>query len=429
MSDDTRKKTGSSGTGRSSGGSASGKSSSGKGSSGGAGAKKNSSTGSRSSSSGGTQRSASSGAPKKTTTSSGGAAAKKSTSSGAVSRSTTGKKTASAGASKGTGASGSKKTGTSARTASGAAGTKSGTKRTAASTGSAKKRSSYDDIPYNPKRDAQDERDLHNSPDARRIQDERRRKKYNKNRRWYNLAFYAAIAVAVISVVIILSVTVLFNISDITVEKGNNIPYTDEEILAACGIVPGDNLFAIDAGQVAQDVTTALPYIEVCNVLRKLPSTLELDVHAAIPLGKVTTTDGVYIVLSASGRALEYADTYSGQPIAHINGMDVTFGGIGLPATLESSELLDVAAELVVGYSLYGLTLDSITFEASGAVSVSYDGRIKINMGVPTNLSQKIQVSASMIAEGKIAKNESGTLDMSIDERAVFSPDYLQNNG
>jgi len=244
----------------------------------------------------------------------------------------------------------------------------------------------------------------------------------------HTFMFYAAIAVAVVSVVIILSVTVLFNISTITVTRGKNIIYTDEQIIAACGIEPGDNLFAIDSEQASLDVTTSLPYIEVCNISRKLPYTLELDVHSAVVLGKVTTTDGAYIVMSASGRALEYADAYTGSPIAHINGMNVTFDGIGRPMALEDPELLDVAAELVVGYGLYDISLDSITFESSGSVSVNYDGRIRIKIGVPTNLSQKIQVSASMISEGKIAKNESGILDLSIDERAVFTPDYLIND-
>ncbi|MBE6760346.1 MAG: FtsQ-type POTRA domain-containing protein [Ruminococcaceae bacterium] len=278
----------------------------------------------------------------------------------------------------------------------------------------------------NPRRDSQAERDLHNSPNAKRLADERRRRKYNKNRRLYNFMFYAAIAVAVISVVIILSVTVLFNISTITVERGQNVPYSDEEILAACGIEPGDNLFAIDTEQAALDVTTGLPYIEVCNVSRRLPSTLELDVHAAVVLGSVTTTDGAYIVLSANGRALEYADAHDPtQPLTRLNGMEMEFGGIGSPVEITDEDELRVAAELVVGFSLYELRLDEITFDKAGAVSVIYDGRINIEFGMPTNLSQKVQVAASMISEGKIARNEAGTLDLSINERAVFTPDYL----
>jgi len=302
-----------------------------------------------------------------------------------------------------------------------------GAKKNTAPSG-AKKRSA-EERPYNPRRDMQDERDLHNSPNAKRLADERRRRKYNKNRRLYNVLFYAAIAVAVISVVIILSVTVLFNISEITVERGKNVPYDDEQILAACGIEPGDNLFAIDTEKAALEVTTTLPYIEVCEISRKLPSKLELDVHAAVPLGRVTTTDGAYIVLSASGRALEYGDGYSGPAIAHISGMDATFGGIGSPVEMTDPDKLDVAAELVVGFGLFDLKLDSITFEQSGAVTAEYDGRIKIKFGVPTNLSQKVQVTASMITEGKIAKNESGILDLSINERAVFTPDYLMDDG
>lgn len=423
MSEEIKRKTTGSGSGRSSGSNSS-KSGSSKGSS----TRSGSPGGSPKSSS---TRSASSGSSSKSNSArsaSSGGSSRSGSSKGSPSRSSS-----SGGSTKKSTSGGSKaKGGSSSRTSGGSAsGKKSGTqtKRTGGTSTGTKKRSSYDDIPYNPRRDSQDERDLRNSPSAKRIADERRRRTYNKNRRLYNFMFYAAITVAVISVVVILSVTVLFNISTITVEKGENVPYTDEEILAACGIEPGDNLFAIDAEQAALDVTTGLPYIEVCNISRKLPSTLELDVRAVVVLGSVTTTDGAYIMLSASGRALQYADAYTGQPAARINGMNMAFDGIGMPTVMEDTAQLDVAAELVVGYSLYGLTLDSITFESAGTVSVSYDERIKINIGVPTNLSQKIQVSASMISEGKIAKNESGTLDMSIDERAVFTPDYLTGTG
>ncbi len=340
------------------------------------------------SSAGGTKKAASAGGAKKTTTPTGGA--KKTTSSG------TARKPAPTGASgRGSSASG------------------------------AKKRPARNDLPRSPGRDSQAERDLRNSPEARRVLEERRRRTYNRNHRLQNLLFYFAIAVAVLSVVVILSVTVLFNITEVTVKRGDNIPYTDEEIMLACGIEPGDNLFAIDAEQASLDVTTGLPYIEVCKITRKLPSTLELDVRAAIPLGSITTTDGVFIILSASGRALAYAESYAGQPVASLNGMSVEFKGIGEPVEIADPSQLDVAAELVVGYSLYGLTLDSITFERSGWVSAGYDGRVKINIGVPADLSQKVQVSASMIAEGKIARNESGILDLSVENRAVFTPDYL----
>ncbi len=428
MSEEKKKKTGSSGSGgsskSSSTGSKAGSSSSKSGSTGskaGGSSSKSGSTGSKaggSSSKGGSTGSKAGGSSSK-----GSSTGNKASSSSSRSSSSGGaKKNTSAGSAKST----SSKSGSAARS-----GSSSGAKKTTGSqnrsTSGAKKRSNYNNMPRNPKRDAQDERDLHNSPSARRIAEERRRRTYNKNRRLYNFMFYAAITVAVISVVVILSVTVLFNITEINVVRADNVPYSDEQILHACGVEPGDNLFAIDAEQVALEVTEGLPYIEVCRVSRKLPSTLELDVRPAIILGSVTTTEGAYVMLSATGKVIEYADAYNGEPAARINGMNVGFEGMGMQSSIEDPAQLDVAAELVVGYSLYGLTLDSITFESSGTVSVSYDERIKIYIGVPTNLSQKIQVSASMIAEGKIARNESGTLDMSIDERAVFTPDYLIN--
>lgn len=295
----------------------------------------------------------------------------------------------------------------------------------AASGDSARKTGSTSQKRYSSARDSLDEHELHKSEHARKLADARRKNKYVKRRGLYNIMFYAAIFIAVISIIIVLSVTVLFKVNKIELSIGEGVPYSREEILGACELTTGQNLFLAPIEESETKIKSTLPYIEQCIITRRLPSTLVIEVRPAMVLGAATSTDGVRVVFSLSGRVLKYADEAPG--CASIDGLVFTQQGIGVKAQFENETHLDNAAEIVAGFSLYGITLDSISFGSGGAISASYGGRIDLRFGTPSDLSDKIQRAATMITEEKIAKNEAGRLDLSIDGRVVFTPDYLMD--
>ena len=102
---------------------------------------------------------------------------------------------------------------------------------------------------------------------------EQRLRIVKRNRKIRNIV---CAVVLVIAAATVLSMTVLFNITEITVAKaGAN--YTAEEIINASGLNVGDNMVLNDINQAAERIQTNLPYV------------LEAQISAK-PSGKVTIT-------------------------------------------------------------------------------------------------------------------------------------------
>ena len=92
---------------------------------------------------------------------------------------------------------------------------------------------------------------------------------------------------------------------------------------------------------------------------------------------------------------------------------------------IKDNSQIAVAVEIVTLMRQSGIELRSITFKPNGSVTANYDGRVELIIGTPFDLESKLEVAALVLGEGKIAKNESGELDLTIDGRGTFTPDYL----
>ncbi len=114
------------------------------------------------------------------------------------------------------------------------------------------------------------------TPSARRFKRQRQRKKQGS----YKIFIFCLILFA-LGTVITLSLTVFFQITEIRVE--GNEHYPDEEVTAAAGIAPGENLFRIDKGKAAARITGQLPYIYKTRFLLRLPSEVLIEVNESIP--------------------------------------------------------------------------------------------------------------------------------------------------
>ena len=79
-----------------------------------------------------------------------------------------------------------------------------------------------------------------------------------KRRKLRMVLFYVGTFLLVITAAIVLSLTVLFRIDSIEVD--NSSRYSSEEILKACGIEDGENLFLADVEGARKKIDQALPY-------------------------------------------------------------------------------------------------------------------------------------------------------------------------
>jgi len=272
-----------------------------------------------------------------------------------------------------------------------------------------------------------DEQELRASKRAQDIKRARRKRNYTRYSKLRNFLFYSAIFIAVTAVVVIMSVTVLFGIEDIVVEGVDDVPYSYEQIVSGCDVRVGQNLFTAPVGEAEEQIMTNLPYIETCTVERRLPSTVVITVTGANASVVVMDENGYQIVVSSGMRVLEPVVSAGDAPeVPRLEGVVVSATSLGKTVQSKNISYVEAAIDIVRILDGYGLKLDSISFSSGGNITAVYDGRINLVIGTATNLENKLELAALLINDGKITKHESGDLDLSIDGKATFTPDYVK---
>ena len=276
-----------------------------------------------------------------------------------------------------------------------------------------------------PKERTFDDSELRNSAAAAELDERRRQRIAQRRSGLYKTLYFISMAVAVLCLAFVLAVTILFHIDTITVNLGENVPYTQDEILSWCGIKPGENLLTIKTGESEKRITSNLPYIEKCTVRRVLPSTVEIDTEAATVMGVALTDGGQRVVLSTSGRALEVMHGTAPEGAPLINGLKLLRAELGSVVDTSRPDQLENAATVIDRLRKYNINADSVAFSGPNEMTVMYDGRITLKLGDMDDLNQKLELAAKLLNDGDISESEAGILDLSIPGKGVFRPDYL----
>lgn len=252
---------------------------------------------------------------------------------------------------------------------------------------------------------------------------QQRAQRRKSHRRRVLTAFYLFLFVLVCSTAVVLSVTVLFKISQIQVTGTSR--YSAQQILQASGVKTGDNLFLTRTGQVSSKIKAKLPYLETVAVSRRLPSTLSIRVEEDAVCG-VIESGGKYIVTGEHGRALEITQKLpSGCTL--LKGLEIQTAQTGKTIVYKNSNTAGVFQNVMDALRKSGLSkITSVDFSQSSRILVLYDGRITIDLGMPSDLAYKLDFAKALLA-GKIKSSERGTLNMSVvsdTDKAYFDPDY-----
>ncbi len=330
-----------------------------------------------------------------------------------------------------------------------------------------------------------------NAPRSGVSREEERRAHRDERRRQQKIRrkiFYAVMIFVVIIIGIVLSLTVFFNIATIEV-KGESI-YSTEEIISASGIKLGDNLFLLKKSDVQTNVCEKLPFIGSVTVKNSLPSKVVLTVKQTSVKCAVESDSG-YIMLDETGKVLckvtTLEEVYEGagvtppenltnsndnsQQSQTSNTTDTTDVTTQTPtdaetesATEENSEkkpqyvlltdkiiilkgievksaepgkMLDVKNKK--SFDLYGQIMKSFeTEEIDGITSMDlsntveiklvYQDRITIEVGTVANLEKKMALAANVIkSQDEISPYQEGTINLTIDKQAYFSPKAEEN--
>lgn len=254
----------------------------------------------------------------------------------------------------------------------------------------------------------------------------RRAELRGRRRRRAKVVFYLFLFLSVSVAAVAVSLLVLFKINAIDVTGTSR--YSRQEIVNASGIHMGENLFLAQTGEAGGRIVRTLPYIGSVSVERSFPSKIVIRVGEAKAVGAMEYQNR-YAVTGPDGRVLELADKPpDGCPA--VKGIGLSSAKAGQPLVYKDASQKSTFEELtkVIADEKLG-KVTSMDFSVSYRVTILYDGRVTMNLGVPSDLDYKIRFAKSILDSGGIGAQEKGTLDLSIApdvDEAFFDPDYSQ---
>jgi cell division septal protein FtsQ len=255
----------------------------------------------------------------------------------------------------------------------------------------------------------------------------RRAFRRRKHRRRVLTVFYLFLFLLVLAVAAALSMTVLFQITDVSVAGSSR--YSQQEIIAASGIRKGDNLFLTKTGNVSRAIEQKLPYLGTVRVSRKFPSGIEISVREESVWG-AAPCQGRYVIVGGDGSALELVKTPP-QNCTALKGLTIRKAVPGQPVTYGTSGAGTVLAQVMAAVQKSGLrNITSVDFTQPSRILVRYEDRITINLGLPADLDYKFRFAKNLL-QNNIKSTERGTLNMtavSDTNKAYFDPEYGESS-
>lgn len=267
-------------------------------------------------------------------------------------------------------------------------------------------------------------------PERRPPAAERKEKKrvYSARRHKYRKLkigiLYTVMILAILTAGIAIGVTVLFKID--TIQVVGESRYDPQEIIQLSGVEKGENLVTIDTKKGEAAIAAKMPYLESVQIRRQLPSTVNIEITEAKAAGCIAY-DNQYVIISGAGKVLELAQApLDGVPV--IKGVIVKEAALSQKVVLEDETALTLISEIETARAAVGLS-PVTEFDLTNPVSptITYDGRIIIKLGIPTDLEYKLQTAVAVLNSEDMKTAQRGTLDVSLAPdkgRSYFKPEY-----
>lgn len=248
---------------------------------------------------------------------------------------------------------------------------------------------------------------------------ERRRPHGVRNRR---NVLYGPLMFVLICAALVLGMSVFFKVSKITVEGGSL--YTPEEVIEASGIEEGDYLFFVNRFSAASRIYAKLPYIDQAKVNLALPSHVTITITESSAMAYVNSGTA-YWVLDQNCKLLTTATEEELAGLIRIDGVT--------PLAPEVGSILAAGEADAAKVTYLAKILDQmLTHDLAGKVSMidmsdvtspafTYDERFTVRLGRDENVEYKFNMLLSALVQ--LTEQDTGTIDLSIDKRAHFSPD------
>ena len=210
---------------------------------------------------------------------------------------------------------------------------------------------------------------------------------------------YIALGVLLISVMTVVGMSAFLRATEIKID-GASI-YSIDEVVAASGLSPGDNLMFVNVQNVSQKIRAELPFVESVSVTRILPDTVSIDIVESLAIAKVSSAGWQYVI-NSSGRVLaraygsntDEAESLESIGISanliEIRGLEIEESALGstLKPVFGAEIKLQYTQDILAALERDGLSDEVSYLDVSNIVNVffSYMGRYRVILGGSTSL-------------------------------------------
>lgn len=222
---------------------------------------------------------------------------------------------------------------------------------------------------------------------------------------------YSAIFLVVLLIGVILSLTVLFKTEKIEIEGGDN--YYDDQIIAFSNVSLQQNIFLAVLGSTPEKIEENLTYVEKADISFAIPDMVVIKITDAIPSYVIKTEKG-FLIVSSKGRILDLEsdnkdklpELICGELKSREIGDYISFSDDNVPDILQkvSESLIKNKVEKITGFDV----------SDSSKISLVYDNRISIKIGLPEDIDYKIRTAMAIIND-KLDPNNAGTIAGTLD--------------
>ncbi len=208
------------------------------------------------------------------------------------------------------------------------------------------------------------------------------------------------------------------------IEVSGQSRYTDEELILSSGLKIGDNLFDFDTETVEKTILDGHVYLESVTVRRSLPTTVEIYVTPVLETGVVKGEMG-FSIISTGGKVLETGILYPPSELPIINGLQLNVSRAdneSLANVMDKRlETLSEINRALTENKITGITMIDLSDPMN--LTITYQGRVKINLGNKEKINDKIRMSVDILEQ--VDPSQEGNLNLSIDKKGFFRAENI----
>ena len=232
---------------------------------------------------------------------------------------------------------------------------------------------------------------------------------------------FSTLSFIVICAALVFGMSVFFRVSNIEVSGADH--YTESEIIEASGLKTGDNLMFINREAVQNRLSSKLIYIGTVTVSRKLPNTVIIDVSESGTVACVQTDSGSWLI-DKNCKLLEERAATDASTYIEVNGLSGVKPQKGslMSVSQEDKPKEDCLGNILCTMSDDNMLTDVISIDVSNVTNAEfkYMNRFTVKLGKNENLDYKFELLQGVIS--KLNPDDTGTIDLSQDKKAQFSP-------